>query len=49
VSSFPVRSVDGSWQIVDGLEIDDFSRKLIDASVGELESERDAVRGMGFI
>ena len=49
VSSFPVRSVDGSWQIVDGLQIDDFSRKRIDASVAELESERDAVRGMGFI
>ncbi|MBC2643456.1 MULTISPECIES: malate dehydrogenase [unclassified Rhodococcus (in: high G+C Gram-positive bacteria)] len=49
VSSFPVRSVDGAWQIVEGLEIDDFSRKRIDASVAELESERDAVRGMGFI
>lgn len=49
MSSFPVRSVGGVWQIVDGLEIDDFSRKRIDASVEELESERDAVRGMGFI
>ncbi len=49
VSSFPVRSVGGAWQIVDGLEIDDFSRKRIGASVAELESERDAVRGMGFI
>ncbi|BAH54550.1 malate dehydrogenase [Rhodococcus opacus] len=49
VSSFPVRSVDGAWQVVEGLEIDDFSRKRIDASVADLESERDAVRGMGFI
>ncbi|WP_238419734.1 malate dehydrogenase [Gordonia sp. 'Campus'] len=43
VCSFPVRSVDGRWQIVDGLEINEFSRSRIDASVVELQSERDAV------
>ena len=40
---------DGDWQIVQGLEIDDYSRAKIDASVVELESERDAVREMGLI
>ncbi|MCQ4120295.1 malate dehydrogenase [Rhodococcus tibetensis] len=49
VSSFPARSIDGSWRIVEGLAIDGFSRKRIDASVAELESERDSVRSMGFI
>jgi malate dehydrogenase len=49
VSSFPVRSVDGEWQIVQGLEIDDFSRSRIDASVAELLDEREAVRSLGLI
>ncbi|MFT4396977.1 malate dehydrogenase [Gordonia lacunae] len=44
VCSFPVRSVDGGWQIVEGLDINDFSRTRIDASVAELQSEREAVR-----
>ena len=42
VCSFPVRSVDGQWEIVEGLEINDFSRERIDASVAELAAERDA-------
>ena len=42
VSSFPVRSVDGRWEIVEGLEINEFSRARIDASVAELQAERDA-------
>jgi malate dehydrogenase len=49
ISSFPVRSVDGQWQIVKGLEIDAFSRKRIDASVAELLDEREAVRALGLI
>jgi malate dehydrogenase len=49
VSSFPVRSVDGSWNIVDGLEIDERSRLRIDASVAELVAERDAVRSLGLL
>lgn len=49
VSSFPVTSTGGDWQIVDGLEIDDFSRERIDASVAELVAERDAVRELGLI
>jgi malate dehydrogenase len=49
VSSFPVRSVDGAWHIVPGLDIDAFSRERIDASVAELVAERDAVRALGLL
>ena len=49
VSSFPVRSVDGAWQIVEGLEIDDWARARIDASVAELVEEREAVRALGVL
>ena len=49
VSSFPVRSIDGAWAIVPGLEVDAFSRERIDASVAELLDERDAVRALGLL
>ncbi len=49
ISSFPCVVRDGQWEIVRGLEIDDYSRSKIDASVAELESERDAVRELGLI
>jgi malate dehydrogenase len=49
ISGFPVTSTKGSWEIVQGLEIDDFSRGKIDASVAELADERDAVTGLGLI
>ena len=49
ISSFPVRCAGGEWEIIQGLEIDDFSRERIDASVKELAEERDAVRGLGLI
>ena len=49
VSSFPCTTADGRWSIVQGLEIDDFSRSRIDASVAELVEERDAVRGLGLV
>ncbi|MGL5929053.1 MAG: malate dehydrogenase, partial [Dermatophilaceae bacterium] len=49
VSSFPVTVRDGAWSIVEDLEIDDFSRARIDASVRELAEERDAVRALGLI
>jgi malate dehydrogenase len=49
ISSFPVTTKDGNWSIVQGLEIDDFSRGKIDASVKELEEERDAVKALGLI
>ncbi|TPG19102.1 malate dehydrogenase [Pedococcus bigeumensis] len=49
ISSFPVTTSNGDWQIVQGLEINDFSRARIDASVKELEEEREAVRGLGLL
>ncbi len=49
ISSFPVTSAGGEWQVVQGLDIDEFSRTRIDASVHELEDERNAVRELGLI
>ena len=49
ISSFPVTTSGGSYEIVQGLEIDDFSRGRIDASVAELAEERDAVTQLGLI
>jgi malate dehydrogenase len=49
ISSFPCRSRDGEWQIIPDVEINDFSRAKIDASVGELIEEREAVKSLGLI
>jgi malate dehydrogenase len=49
ISSFPITCAGGEWSIVQGLEIDDFSRARIDASVAELAEERDTVRDLGLI
>ncbi|MED6328041.1 MAG: malate dehydrogenase [Actinomycetota bacterium] len=46
---FPTRCEGGEWSIVQGLELDEFSRTRIDASVAELEAEREMVRGLGLI
>ncbi|MFE6762964.1 MULTISPECIES: malate dehydrogenase [unclassified Streptomyces] len=49
ISSFPVTTKDGKYEIVQGLDINEFSRARIDASVKELTEERDAVRELGLI
>ena len=49
ISSFPVVSRNGRYEIVQGLEIDQFSRQLINASVAELEEERAAVQDLGLV
>jgi malate dehydrogenase len=49
ISSFPVTTSSGSYQIVGGQDLEEFSRTRIDASVAELGEERDAVRGLGLI
>ena len=49
VSSFPCTAAGGDYRIVPGLDIDDFSRPRIDASVAELASERDTVAELGLI
>jgi malate dehydrogenase len=49
ISSFPCVCKDGKYSIVQGLDIDDFSRGRIDASVAELVEERDEVKKLGLI
>jgi malate dehydrogenase len=49
VSGFPCTCSGGQWKLVEGLEIDDFSRERIDNSVNELKEERDAVKDLGLI
>ena len=49
ISSFPCTSENGEWKIVQGLEIDDFSRGRIDASAAELVDEKNTVASMGLI
>jgi len=49
ISSFPVTTKDGNWSIVQGLEIDEFSRARIDKSTAELDDERKAVTELGLI
>jgi malate dehydrogenase len=49
VYSYPVTTSNGTWEIVQGLEINDFSRKRMDATAAELIEERDAVKELGLI
>jgi malate dehydrogenase len=49
ISSFPVTCSDGDYEIVQGLNIDDFSRERINTSAHELVAERDTVAGLGLI
>jgi malate dehydrogenase len=49
ISSFPVRCADGEWEIVEGLDVPEFSRVRIDRTVNELIEERDAVRQLGLV
>jgi malate dehydrogenase len=49
VSSFPCRTSGGAWEIVEGLDVPDFSRQRIDRTVAELVGERDAVREVGLV
>jgi malate dehydrogenase len=49
ISGFPCTCSGGEWSIVQGLELDEFSRSKIDASVAELTDERDTVKGQGLI
>ena len=49
ISSFPVKCSNGNWEIVQDLDIDDFSKIKIDASVKELSEERDTVSDLNLI
>jgi malate dehydrogenase len=49
ISSFPCTCSGGEYSIVQGLDIDDYSRGKIDASTAELADERQAVSDLGLI
>ena len=49
ISGYPCTCANGEWSIVEGLEIDDFSRERILASAAELSDERKAVSGLGLV
>ncbi|QGQ18749.1 malate dehydrogenase [Cellulomonas sp. JZ18] len=49
VSSFPVTASGGAFTVVPDLELDEFSRSRIDASVAELVEEREAVHALGLV
>jgi malate dehydrogenase len=49
ISGFPCTCANGEWSIVEGLDIDDFSRSKIDASLAELQEERSTVESQGLI
>jgi len=49
ISSFPVTTSNGTYEIVQDLEINEFSRARIDASADELKDERESVRQLGFV
>jgi malate dehydrogenase len=49
VSSFPVRTGGGGYEVEEGLDVDDFARAKIDRSVAELREERDAVKELGLV
>jgi malate dehydrogenase len=49
ISGAPCTCSGGEWRLVEGLEINDFSRERIDKTVAELKEERDAVKQLGLI
>jgi len=49
IAGFPVTCANGEYSIVQGLEIDEFSRGKIDANAAELQDERSAVADLGLV
>ena len=49
ISSFPCTVEEDKYEIVQGLELNDFSKERITASVARLETERDQVQQFGLI
>lgn len=47
MASMPIRTLaNGEWEVVQGVPVDAFSQSKIDATIGELMEERDAVKGL---
>jgi len=49
VSSFPITCEGGEWSIVQGVELNDFSKEKIKATVDELRGERDSVKELSLV
>jgi malate dehydrogenase len=49
ISSFPVRTAGGSYEIAEGLDVGEFAQSKIDITVDELKGERDAVKELGLV
>jgi malate dehydrogenase len=49
LAGFPVTCAAGNFTVVEGLEINDFSRTLIDRTAAELGDEREAVAALGLL
>ena len=49
VCSFPCRLVDGQWEIVQGLQLCDFQRERLEATVAELQEEFETVKREGLV
>src|SRR5215218_3234454 len=49
ISSFPCTCANGEWSVVEGLDLNDFAREKIEATVNELRDEREAVGNLGLI
>ncbi|HZJ29881.1 MAG TPA: malate dehydrogenase, partial [Solirubrobacterales bacterium] len=49
IAGLPCRCSGGEWSVVEGLEIDEFSRERIEKSTAELVAEREAVEGLGLL
>jgi malate dehydrogenase len=49
IAGHPCTCSNGEYSVVEGLEITDFSRERIDATIAELNEEREAVAGLGLV
>jgi malate dehydrogenase len=49
ISGYPCTCAGGEYTIVEGLEVPAFSQERIDATVAELNEEREAVAGLGLV
>ena len=49
ISSFPCTCAGGEWSIVQDLEVNNFAKEKIEATVNELREEREAVTKLGSL
>jgi malate dehydrogenase len=49
ICSLPVRCANGAYTVEEGLDVGDFSQRMIERTVNELKEEREAVRKLGLV